>query len=108
MPELQWSPTEKSVVRKAFNTALERDLEATIHEAKRRADKITELSHLWELEAWIKERRRELDEAYDYRYSVLHSVFGRLIREGLLDEKELQGLGTEKLDFIRRIASPSR
>jgi hypothetical protein len=41
---------------------------------------------------------------YDYRYSQLISVFGRLIREGRLTEAHLEGLSQDKLEFIRRIA----
>jgi hypothetical protein len=39
---------------------------------------------------------------FEYRYSALTLVFGRLIAEGLLDEDQLTGLDEEKLAEIRR------
>src|SRR6266446_5832041 len=52
---------------------------------------IEQLSDLWDLEHYLTESRKRIDRTYDYRYSVLTDVFGRLIREGCLSEKELQG-----------------
>jgi Photoprotection regulator fluorescence recovery protein len=105
MHDLKWSGTEKAAARKAFDAALDRELNATMREARERAARITEPSQLWKLEAWLSERRREIERTYDYRYSVLPLVFARLIREGLLDEDELHGLGPDKLDYIRRAAT---
>ena len=103
--DLTWSAAEKAVARRAFNQALEREFEAVIRKTKERAAKIREVQDLWKLEDWLGERRREIDEKFDYRYSQLPRVFGVLIRDGRLSEGDLQGLGPDKLDFIRRIAS---
>lgn len=100
---LNWSPKEKAVARKAFNQALQRELEAVIVEAKKRAAKIRQPSDLWELESYLAERRVQIDREYEYKYSVLILVFGNLIREGMLSEQELQGLSQDKLDSIRRM-----
>lgn len=40
---------------------------------------------MWPVEHFLNQRRRELDAKYDYRYSQLIAVFGRLIREGLTE-----------------------
>src|SRR2546422_6074746 len=42
---------------------------------------------------------------YDYRYSVLISVFGRLLHEGWLNETDLTGISPEKLQLIQRSAA---
>jgi hypothetical protein len=42
MYELKWSQTEKTVARRAFHMALDRELENVILEAKSRAAKIDE------------------------------------------------------------------
>jgi hypothetical protein len=42
---------------------------------------------------------------YDYRYSQLLLVFGRLVREGRVLESDLDSLSEEKLAVIRRIVS---
>jgi hypothetical protein len=67
----------------------------------RSAAKIHEPSDLWELEDYLCERRKQINEKYDYRYSVLPTVFGILLREGRLTEQDLDGLGEDKLRFIR-------
>ena len=55
--------------------ALNGELEAIVREAGERAARIREASELWDLERWLGERRREIDQKYDYRYSVLPTVF---------------------------------
>jgi hypothetical protein len=105
MRELKWSAAEKAVARRAFDLALGREMETVIREAKDRAAKTEEPSQLWDLERWLTQRRQEIDRSYDYRYSVLLRVFARLLREGLLHEADLHGLGQDKLDRIRRVAS---
>ncbi len=69
-----------------------------------KASKIEPPADLWELEHYLTQSRKKIDRTFDYRYSVLIDVFGRLIRERRLSEKELQGLGQEKLKSIRSYA----
>ena len=105
MRDWHWSPAEKAVAHRAFDLALHKELEAVLHQARKRAAEATEASDLWKLEAWLGHRRREIDSKYDFRYSVLPMVFGGLLHEGSISEDDLRGLGQEKLDAIRRIAS---
>ena len=60
---------------------------------------------MWAVEDYLRRPRRECEELFDYRYSVLPLVFARLIREGHLDEGQLTGLAEEKLEFIRRVST---
>lgn len=105
MRHLDWSHAEKVIARKAFDRALQQELESLIQEVKNRVAKITEPSELWDLEGFLTERRKQIDFKYDYRYSVLPEVFGRLISEGRLREQDLRGLGEDKLDFARKAAA---
>ena len=75
-----------------------------IQEAKRMADGIQKSSDLWELEHYLTERRKEIDRKYDYRYSQLTHVFGRLWYENRLSEEDLRGLREDKLKSIRSLA----
>jgi hypothetical protein len=100
--DLNWSREEKAVARKAFDRALQRELEAVVIEAKKRAAKIQQPSDLWDLERYLTDRRTEIDRKYEHKYSVLIFVFGNLIQQGMLSEQELQGLSQDKLDAIRR------
>jgi hypothetical protein len=104
MRDLNWSPTEKAIARKAFDRALQRELEAVMVEAKKRAAKIRQPSDLRELERYLAERRVQIDRDYEYKYSVLILVFGNLTRQGMLSEQELEGLSQDKLDAIHRYA----
>jgi hypothetical protein len=107
MQDLKWSATEKVIARKAFNLALERELQAVILEAKSMAAKIQEPSGLWDLEQYLTQRRREIDRIYDYRYSVLPLVLAKLLSNGRLVEDELHGLGEDKRGWIQRCNSIS-
>ncbi len=102
MRELKWSPGEKAVARRAFDGALQRELEAVMREAKERTARIKTPTELWKLEEWLTRRRHEIDRKYDYRYSVLPLVFVVLLREGRLTEGDLDGLGEDKLARIRQ------
>jgi hypothetical protein len=58
----------------------------------------------WDLEHYLIRRRKEIDRKYDYRYSQLAQVFGRLLYEKRLGEEELGGLREDKLKSIRSFA----
>ena len=102
---LRWSQTEKAIARKAFERALQKELEEVIHKTQRMAATIVQSSDLWELESFLTKRRNEIDRKYDYRYSVLPEVFGELVREGRIYEKELHGLAEDKLAFVHKFAT---
>jgi hypothetical protein len=104
MRDWKWSQQEKAAARTVFNLALSRELDSVMRETKERAARITEASDLWELERWLGERRRQIDELFDYRYSVLLRVFARLLRAGQISEDDLNGLAPDKLDEIRFMA----
>jgi hypothetical protein len=50
------------------------------------------------------ERRKEIDRTYDYRYSRLTQLLGRLLHERRLSEQELRGLREDKLKSFRSFA----
>jgi Photoprotection regulator fluorescence recovery protein len=56
------------------------------------------------LEHYLTERRKEINRKYDYRYSQLTHVFGRLLYEKRLREDELRGLREDKLKSIHSLA----
>jgi hypothetical protein len=101
---VKWSHAEKQIARKVFELALDREFRSVIRREKDMADKIEQPTDLWDLEHYLTESRKRIDRTYDYRYSVLTDVFGRLVREGRLSEDELQDLGEDKLQSIRSYA----
>jgi hypothetical protein len=102
--EPTWSKSEKVIARTAFDVALGRELHEVIQRAKQMANQIQESSDLWELENYLTQRRKEIDRKYDFRYSQLRHVFGRLLYEGRLNEQDLHGLNEDKLKSIRLFA----
>jgi len=102
--EPTWSKSEKAIARTAFDAALKRELQDVMHKTKEMANQITEPADVWELEHYLTERREEINRKYDYRYSQLRHVFGRLLYEGRVSEEELRGLQEDKLKSIRSLA----
>ena len=102
--DVTWSRSEKAIARKAFDAALKRELHEAIQEAKQMASQIQQPSDLWDLEHYLTERRKQIDRTYDYRYSRLTLVFGKLLGESRLGEEELRGLREDKLKSIRSYA----
>jgi hypothetical protein len=102
--EPTWSKSEKAIARTAFDAALKRELQDVMHRTKQMANQIKEPADVWELEHYLTERRKEIDRTYDYRYSQLRHVFGRLLYEGRVSEGELRGLSDDKLKSIRSLA----
>jgi hypothetical protein len=105
MRDLKWSSSEKAVARRAFNQALNAELQEVIRRAKDIAAAVDEPSELWRLESWLTQRRLEIQRKYDYRYSVLPLVFATLVRQGRISEKDLRGLDLEKIELILGVAS---
>ena len=105
MYDLKWSDSEKKLARRAFEAALTHELVELMAEFKAKAAAAAEPDDMWSVQDFLHRKRREIDEKYDYRYSQLPLVFGRLLREGRIQEQQLSGLAEEKLSYIRRIAS---
>jgi photoprotection regulator FRP-like protein len=103
--ESAWSGAEKKVARRAFDQAYHRkcaDIEARM---KKMAVRASSPSDMWEIHDYLSEQRRIVDDTFDYRYSVLLSVLGYLLREGWLSKADLVGLRDDKIEKIKRWAS---
>ena len=105
MYALKWSASEKKIARSVFGMALGSELAELIAEFKRRAAAASAAEDLWSIQEYLQRRQREINEKYDYRYSQLPLVFGKLVREGRVRESQLIGLAEDKLSIVRRIAS---
>jgi hypothetical protein len=98
--DTQWSKIEQRIARKAFEKAYERECGDLVNKVRTKAGNITKPGDIWRLHDFLTKKRKEVDEKYDYRYSVLILVFARLIKDGWLDFKDLEGLAEEKIDRI--------
>jgi Photoprotection regulator fluorescence recovery protein len=102
MHDCEWSAAEKKIARRAFEAALETALAEIMTEFKTKAAAAVTPEDMWSVERFLRQQRREIEETFDYRYSRLPVIFGRLIVEGKLDEGRLTGLSQDKLEEIRR------
>ena len=98
--ELHWSPAEKKIARAAYDAALAREKAAARGTVLGMLQQSEDPSRIWDVYWFLHEKRREMNDKYDYRYSVLPRVFRRLVNEGWLTPGDLSGLGEDKLVLI--------
>jgi hypothetical protein len=104
MEDIKWSKTEKAIARTAYDKAYRNECDGIIATIKQKVASLSGPKGIWELEDYLYEKRKETDNKYDYRYSVLTLVFGRLVRDGWIKMQDLEGLGKEKIERIQLIA----
>ena len=95
------SPAEKKIARAAFDKAYQNEMNNIKNELVQRVNNLPDLQGVWSIESYLSEKRKEMYRKYDYRYSVLIIVFGTLMREGLINENNLEGLSEDKMEVIR-------
>jgi Photoprotection regulator fluorescence recovery protein len=103
--EPKWTQGQKAAARKAFEAALERECRAIRAKVVQMLEKEPDPLEIFRIHDYLGEQRREVNRKYDYRYSVLISVFATLLREGWLKEEELSGNGDEKVRRVKELAT---
>ena len=103
MNDITWSKAEKKISRSAFDKAYQRECADLIKNLREKANEISKPDDLWLLHNWLTEKRDEIDEKYDYRYSKLIFVFARLVKDGWLDFNDLKGLSLDKIERIKSL-----
>ena len=102
--DFKWSPTEKKISRAAFDKAFDNEMAELKKILQEKISQISSNEDVWALHDYLTERRRWIDEKYDYRYSQLIRVFGILLSEGYLPEDDIKGLAEDKVELIKRFA----
>jgi hypothetical protein len=105
MNDFKWSKTEKKIARAAFEKAYQRECSDLIEKIHTKAGEITEPDNIWHFHDFLTEKRDEIDEKYDYRYSKLILVFARLVKDGWLNFNDLIGLTENKIDRIESLVN---
>jgi hypothetical protein len=105
MHQLKWSEREKKIARAVFEAALQQELAEVVAQFKTKAECVQTPDALWAMAGWLTQRRHHVDEKYDFRYSQLILVFGRLLREGRITRPLIDGLAPDKLASIERVVS---
>ncbi|ESZ10114.1 hypothetical protein NKH47_06630 [Mesorhizobium sp. M1060] len=101
----KWSPSERKAARRAYDAALKVALDKTLAELKSRAHVAATPSEMWDVEDFLRQQRRKIDQMFDYRYSQLIQIFAN---QGYLEECLLVGLSEDKRQTIRKYASWNR
>lgn len=109
MNEFRWTDSEKKIARRAFDRARIAELDEVVRSFKADAARIDDADQIWTLIDRMKDWRYQLEQKYDYRYSVLTMVLARLLGEHRISTADLAGLDEDKLvvidarsDFFRR------
>ena len=105
MNNLEWSKAEKQAARRAYAAAYERECRAIRAKLVQMLEAESDIRQIWRIHDFLSKQRRETDDKYDYRYSVLIWVFARLLREGWITEADLSGLREDKMQKIKHLAS---
>jgi hypothetical protein len=100
-----WSPVEKKAARGAFDAALALECGVIRLDVEAMLKRSSDSAEIWRVHDYLSEKRREIDQKYDFRYSVLTKVLGRLLAEGWVREAEIAKLKPEKIEQIKRSAS---
>jgi hypothetical protein len=101
----QWTAAEKKQARQVFELALQNELAEILASFKKKSAAATTADQMWGIAEFVARKRRGIEEKYDYRYSQLIPVFGRLLREGRITEEQLDMLADEKMAYILKFAS---
>lgn len=105
MRYFDWSNTEKVLARQAYDRAYERECTEILEKIRGTLSGMEDPKEIWKVDDYLRKTRRDMESKYDYRYSILIIVFGKLMREGLILDSDIDQLSQDKIDAIKRIAS---
>ncbi len=105
MQNLTWSANEKQLARTVFERAALEEERELLEYFKRKSATLKNMEGLRSLLHEMQETERRYQEKFDFRYSQLIILFGRLVREGRIGIEVFNGFSQEKLEFIEKIAS---
>jgi hypothetical protein len=103
--QYKWTQAEKVVARRVFDRAYKRECTNILNKVKEMLSGMENPEDIWNIKDYLNKELMKIEGKYDYRYSVLIIVFGQLIRDGLIEKSDLQGMGQEKIERIINIGS---
>ena len=105
MKYFDWSNSEKILARQAYDRAYERECTKILEKVHGMLSSMEDPKEIWKIYDYLRKNRRDMDSKYDYRYLILTIVLGKLMREGLILDSDIEKLSQDKIDAIKRIAS---
>ena len=99
-----WTDTEQSVAREAFDRAYTRAVQQLVAQVRAKADELEDAETVWQLHDYLSIERHTIEGRFDFRLDGILFVFASLVKEGLLQLDELQGLDADKLGKVSAMA----
>jgi hypothetical protein len=101
---LEWTEQEQAVARQAFDKAHSRAIAGIIGAVQHHATRLDSAEECWKLHDFLSIQRHEIEGRFDFRLPGLLFVFASLVKDGLLQIEELEGLEQGKLNKIAAMA----
>lgn len=95
-----WSETEQHLARQAFEQAYVRAIAQLIATLQSRASTLSSADSVWDLHDFLSIERHTIEGRFAFQLDGILFVFASLVKEGLLQLDELNGLDEEKLAKI--------
>ena len=105
MRYFDWSNTEKILAREAYDRAYERECIKILEKVRGMLSGMEDPKEIWKIDDYLRKNRRDMDSKYEYRYLILIIVLGKLMKEGLILDSDIDKLSQDKIDAIKRVSS---
>ncbi len=92
------------MARAAFAVAYDRAIDGVITAVRQQVDGLQSVDALWQLHDFLSIQRHVIEGRFDFRLDGILFVFASLVKDGLLQFDELQGLDAEKMGKITAMA----
>ena len=99
-----WSEPEQAIAKTAFDRAYQRAIDALIAAVRSQVEELTSADAVWQLHDFLSSQRHVIEGRFAFSSEGILFVFASLVKEGLLQIEELQGLDSEKLTKVKAMA----
>jgi hypothetical protein len=99
-----WSTTEKQIADRVLQQAYNLEVASLIENVRQKTSNLSNIDELWQIHDLLSAKRYDLDGKYDTRESMLVFTFAQLLKENLIELKDLEGLEKDKLAKILSLA----
>ena len=99
-----WSEPEQAIAKTAFDMAYTRAIDGLIAAVRSQVEDLNTAETVWELHDFLSIQRHVIEGRFDFRSEGILFVFASLVKEGLLQIDELQGLDQEKLGKVKAMS----
>ena len=92
----KWSNEEKRIAETALKKAYKQETEALIANIRENAANVTQIKDVWRMNDFLSAKRHDIDGKYDDREDFLMFTLSKLMKTGLIEQSDLQGLAADK------------